>query len=201
MRWYIDFVLANLPGLLTGAVAGVFILALEYHTGWLARRYFDPIVTATRANAAPQRRSVDLLGLGIGFVFFVLFFFFVSLANGLLARYIPSNDSGTGGQPETGTFLANPGDPNTSVMGIRAGESVSFHENKIFVAVNEVTADKVTFIAGSPGYENEPISEALNGHALVFKADNRYDIRVTSIRFNAQSQGYMAEFTVTKLVD
>jgi len=201
MRWYIDFILTNLPGLLTGVLTGVVILALEYHTGWIARRYFDPLVTTAQANPTPQRRQVDFLGLGLGVVFFVLFFLFVSLVIGLAARYAPANDAGTGGQPGIGTFLANPNDPNTSFMGIRAGESVSFHQNKIFIAVNAVAADKVTFVAGSPGHENQPISEALNGHAFVFEADDRYDIRVTSIRPDGQSGGFIAEFTVTLLGD
>jgi hypothetical protein len=201
MRWYIDFVLINLPGLLTGLVVGLIIILVGYQSGWRPGRSIARAISRTRSNNKIPSTRLNASGLVVGVLSFFLLFIVVSLLVGWLARPITQAAIGRGGQPEPKTRLDDSADPNTAVKAVRARETVTFHKNAIVISVIAVTADKVTFNAGSPGYENQEISEAVNGHAFVFKADDEYDIRVTSISRDGESDNFLAEFTVTKLVD
>lgn len=91
-------------------------------------------------------------------------------------------------------------DPDISVQVIFVGDTQSFFGNELYIGVNTVSFDRVTFTTGSPGVQGTHSVEQPNGFSFIYDGRIQYDVRITRINHHLDMQQASVEFTVTRLI-
>ena len=187
------FFINILPGLLSGILAGIVLLVIEYRTHWFANR--RNIISETRYKKSilnffdPRFTALDAGELMVKIMTFLGIFLIIFLAIGLpLSEFLNT----------TNTSLDMSNAPNIIVSTINDNDTKSFFNNSLFISVIDVGWNDVSFSVGSPGFQTQSFENFQIGSATIYFSNNSFDIRVTSIRRRSFFPSSV-DFTVTKL--
>jgi len=116
---------------------------------------------------------------------------------------------GQGGPPAepTPSIPPTPTNQDVEIKTISLGDTEPFHNEELFVGINTMGFDHVTFTVGSPGLESTQNTSGSTGYSFIYPDPYRYsdpkyvkyDVRVTKINYDSLMQNMTVEFTVTKL--
>ena len=91
---------------------------------------------------------------------------------------------------------------STVIVNIEEDNTLFVYDGKIFISVNFVNiGETISATIGSPGCANQEIKEAHIGYAVIYECDNKFDIRVGSIksRDTWSARIWSVDFYVTEL--